>query len=280
MSALTGYVAKVAAYAEETRATFVRLYRRDVITHPVPFFGDVESAQVLTVGVNPSAGEFVDREWPATMTPVVLVKRRKTYFGQAPAPPHPWFATWTAALAWIDLSYGRGAAHIDISPRATVAMGTHSDWFGFAEMVESDAKWFFELLPLCQAARALLIAGCVTERWYINDFIGRVACRYGYQFTGQAESTGEGRVGFYHLTGPGCNLPVFFCSVSPSGNKRHLLIERVGSHQSKIKNCIGRKGLHGHLTAAAPEGASEYSILYYNLAIIGNSSILDRLVGR
>jgi hypothetical protein len=242
MSALTQYVGQVVTYVEETREVFAPFYRPDVVTHAVPFFGDVESARVLTVGVNPAAGEFVDREWPATMTPVALVKRLKTYFGQAPAPPHPWFATWTAALARIDLSYARGAAHIDISPRATAAMGTHSDWRGFADMVESDAKWFFELLPLCQAARTLLIAGCVTKRWYINDFVARVARRYGYQFTGQAELTGEGRVGFHHLTGPGCNLPVFFCSVSPSGNNRHLLIERVGSHQATIKNWLGGPG--------------------------------------
>lgn len=243
MSSLTEYVAKVVGYVEETRETFARFYRHDVVTRAVPFFGDVESAQVLTVGVNPSAGEFVvNRAWPATMTPVALVERLKVYFGQAPAPPHQWFKTWTAALAQIDLSYARGAAHIDLSPRATAAMGTHADPRGFARMVESDAKWFFELLPLCQAARALLMAGCVTNRWYINDFVARVAHSYDYELTGRAESTGKGRVGFHRLIGHGRNLPVFFCSISPSGNNRHLLIERVGSHRATIKGWLGGPG--------------------------------------
>ena len=78
----------------------------------------------------------------------------------------------------------------------------------------------------------------MTKRWYINDFIARVAPGYGYRLTGRAESTGEGRVGFQRLVGPGCDLPVFFCSVSPSGNKRHLLIQRVTSHRATIKDWL------------------------------------------
>lgn len=238
---LSEYVANVVADVEATRITSARFDRPGVITHPVPFFGDIESAEALTVGVNPSAGEFVGRAWPATMTPGALTERLKGYFSRAPVPPHPWFATWSDALASIGLSYVLGAAHLDVSPRATAAMGSQSDWQGFARLMEADAKWFFELLPLCTAARALLMAGCVTKRWYINDFIARIAPRYGYRLTGRAESAGEARIGFQRLTGPGCDLPVFFCSVSPSGNKRHLLIERIGSHQATIKKWLGEQ---------------------------------------
>jgi hypothetical protein len=113
-------------------------------------------------------------------------------------------------------------------------MGSQQDWQGFSELMERDARWFFELLPLCKAVRALLMAGCVTKRWYINDFIARISSRYRYQLVGRAESSGEGRIGFYHLIGPGRDLPMFFCSVSPSGNKRHLLVDRVRTHQATI----------------------------------------------
>jgi hypothetical protein len=109
-------------------------------------------------------------------------------------------------------------------------------------MVETDAKWFFELLPLCREARALLMAGCVTKRWYINDFIARIAPRRGYRLTGHAESAGEGRVGVQRLVGPGCDLPVFFCSVSPSGNKKGMLIQRVSSHRDTIKAWLDGPG--------------------------------------
>ena len=240
MGDVRAYVARVVADIEAIRARFTAFDRPGVITHAIPFFGDIESAQVLTVGVNPSAGEFVGRAWPGTMTASALAERLKTYFNRAPVPPHPWFTTWSEALALIGVSYVRGAAHLDLSPRATAAMGSHSDWKGFARLVEADARWFFELLPFCRAARALLMAGCVTKRWYINDFIARIAPGYGYRLTGSAESTGEGRVGFQRLVGP-VDFPVFFCSVSPSGNKRHLLIQRVVSHRAVIQDWLRRE---------------------------------------
>jgi hypothetical protein len=213
--------------------------RSGVSTLPLPFFGDVESARVLTVGVNPSAGEFIGRAWPETMSADDLRLRLVHYFAGAPVPPHPWFATWSEALSFIGLSYRDGAAHADLSPRATASMGSQSDHAGFARLVEQDAKWFFELLPLCQALRVLLVAGCVTKRWYMHDFLARVASAFGYSLTGHAESTGTGRVGFLHLAGPGCDLPVFFCSVSPSGRNRSILVERVRDHKMVIAGWLG-----------------------------------------
>ena len=238
MADVTAYVAKVAADIEATRAMAARFDRPGVVTHAIPFFGAVASAQLLTVGVNPSAGEFVGREWPATMTPGALTKRLTAYFVHPSVPPHPWFATWSDALALLGVSCVHGAAHLDLSPRATAAMGSHADWEGFARLVERDAKWFFELLPLCQEARALIMAGCVTKRWYINDFIARIAPAYGYTLSGRAESTGAGRVGLLRLRGRGMDLPVFFCSVSPSSPKRHVLVERIRSHQATITSWL------------------------------------------
>ena len=61
MGDLTAYVARVVGDIQATGATFAGFNRPGIVTHTVPFFGDVELAQVLTVGVNPSAGEFVGR---------------------------------------------------------------------------------------------------------------------------------------------------------------------------------------------------------------------------
>ena len=36
-------------------------------TFPIPFFGNILTAKVLTIGVNPSSGEFIDRNWPVEM---------------------------------------------------------------------------------------------------------------------------------------------------------------------------------------------------------------------
>jgi hypothetical protein len=237
MSALIKYLGGVATDWKATQHRFAPLFRQGVPTHPIPFFGDVTRARVLTVGVNPSAGEFIERSWPRSLSVPALERRLVGYFVDASVPPHPWFAFWSQALEPLGLSYQDGAAHVDLSPRATVAM-QGADPSQFAEMVESDVHWFFELLPICREVRLLLLAGCVTKKWYINDFLARMAPRFGYQLTGKAESRGKGRVGFHCLVGPGVNLDAFFCSVSPSGLTRQLLVDRVVQHQVRLRKFL------------------------------------------
>jgi hypothetical protein len=243
-STIIDYVAKVIADTQASAHEYVGFNRSGIPTQPIPFFGDVETASVLTVGVNPSAKEFVNRAWPAQqMTATKLADRLCHYFVSAPAPAHPWFDTWSAALAHLDVSYLHGAAHVDLSPRATVAMGSISNWQHFARMVERDARWFFELLALREAPRVILIAGCVTKRWFINDFIARIASTYGYELADKAEKSGEGRVGFLclRLLGRSGGIPVFFCSVSPSGRKRQILVDRVRENKDAIATWLGNE---------------------------------------
>lgn len=231
---ITDYVARVIADVQSSGEEYAGFVRPDIEAHPVPFFGDVENANVLTVGVNPSATEFLNRGWPAEMTALELGNRLRCYFTSPTIKAHSWFETWKIALARLDVSYSNGAAHVDLSSRATVAMGTISNWQLFASMVERDAQWFFELISLLKKPKALLIAGCVTKRWYINQFIARIAPKYGYRLVGRAEQSGTGRVGFFHLRGKNQNIPVFFCSVSPSGQKPEILIERIEQHRHVI----------------------------------------------
>lgn len=219
-------------------ARYAGLTRAGVLTHPIPFFGNVETATVITIGVNPSAGEFVGRDWPATITTAALACRLLRYFVDAPAPPHPWFETWSRALAVVGSSYRTAAAHVDLSPRATAAMGAVTDWKLFLDMVEEDVQWFFRLLPLCGRAKVLLAAGCVTKRWYINDFIKRVAPLRGFRLEGRPGPSGSARIGVHRLVGPGVDLPLFFCSVSPSARRKELLVQRVNEHQSTIRQWL------------------------------------------
>jgi hypothetical protein len=234
LNMITDYVARVIADVESSRDNYADFIRSNISAHPIPFFGDVENAKVLTVGVNPSATEFLNRGWPAKITALELANRLRSYFASPTVQPHSWFETWRLALANLDVSYTNGAAHVDLSPRATVSMGAIVDWQLFGSMVERDAKWFFELISLLKRPQALLIAGCVTKRWYIHQFIARIAPQYGYRLEGKAEQTGAGRVGFFRLHGPGQSIPVFFCSVSPSGQKPEILIERIKQHRCSI----------------------------------------------
>lgn len=105
MSDLEDYVGRVAESIKATAPCFTQFVRTNATTHAIPFFGDVESAKALTVGVNPSAGEFINRGWPRTISKEIHTGRLQNYFTNEFVQPHPWFKTWTEALELLDLSY-------------------------------------------------------------------------------------------------------------------------------------------------------------------------------
>jgi len=238
MRELTQYLSDVVSHVTRTSSDAAQFARVGLTVHPIPFFGDPTTATVLTVGVNPSAAEFVGRSWPDQISIEDLEARLVGYFSRHDVPPHRWFSVWSEALCNLRASHQAGASHLDLSSRPTAAMSSIADWRAFGRLVEEDARWFFRLLPLCRSAKVLLMAGCVTKRWYMHDFIARIAPRYEYRLTGSADPNGEGRTGFFRLCGPAVDLPVFFCSVSPSGNKRRILVDRVGAHASTISKLL------------------------------------------
>jgi len=69
------------------------ILRHDRPLHPIPFFGNLESAQVLTIGLNPSSTEFEPwRKWPdSKMDPDDLARRLAGYFRSVNPRPHPSF---------------------------------------------------------------------------------------------------------------------------------------------------------------------------------------------
>src|SRR5262245_46012663 len=131
---------------------------------PIPFFGDILNARVLTVGVNPSNCEFhPTRKWDAIKNPPQWERRLLNYFRIPEIPAYRWFETWSMCLELLGLSYARGeAAHADISPRATSPMlSAQTDKREFRAMVEHDVKWVFTLLCNLPKVRLLLVAGPV-----------------------------------------------------------------------------------------------------------------------
>ena len=81
---------------------------------PIPFFGNIESAKVLTVGVNPSRTEFDDnRNWPREdMHAKDLKNRLVKYFNpeESFCREHGWFEEWERVLNLINFSYFNGTA--------------------------------------------------------------------------------------------------------------------------------------------------------------------------
>jgi hypothetical protein len=238
MDALGNFISVVQDDMGATASRFAALYHPNRKVCPVPFFGDVRKATVITVGVNPSADEFLpNRRWQEDPDALYLERRLLAYFTTAPAPPHPWFATWTDALSIISCSYTATAAHLDLSPRPTIPMSEAPRGL-FKEMVEHDVRWFFELLKHCPKARLLMLAGCATHGLYMHEFLSRNAPRFGCVLGGSVERGGKGRVSLNTLEVSGRRLPVFFCSVSPSARFSRTLVERVRTEKELLSHLV------------------------------------------
>ena len=230
------HVFAVQRYVALTAPRYAALHQLGIATHPICCFGDPARAKVITVGLNPSCGEFMRvRKWPKDLDHVALAERCRTYFS-APAPhkAHDWFGPWMEGLNYLGADYAAGSAvHLDLTPRATRFVSEFKDAWEqalFLEMVERDLWTFFGTLELCHQAERVLIAGTVTGRYYINEFLKRHAPDYGYSLDGafnRLEHPGRGKVAWHCLSNGRKQLPVFFCSSSPSDSDKKLLPRRI-----------------------------------------------------
>ncbi len=90
--------------------------------YPIPFFGDIRCAKVLTLALNPAHTEFCkERNWlpnkyPPEETAPWLTERLLDYFNlPIPLPSqHRWFDECEQALRDLDCSYKKNAAHVDL----------------------------------------------------------------------------------------------------------------------------------------------------------------------
>lgn len=245
--AVPRHVYSVQRYVEFTAPRYSSLMKPGLLTHPICYFGNPATAKIITVGLNPSHGEFDGSRWLGTVDHQTLANRCSTYFShQAEPRPHRWFKPWHLSLEHLDHSYEDGSAvHLDLSPRATRFVSELKEAWEqslFLEMVERDLWTFFATLELCANAKVLLIAGTVTGRFYLNEFLQRFAPDYGYSLGGAFRRTdcpGKGKTCFHSFSRNGRTLPVFFCSSSPSdSNNRELLPKRVGENAQRIKDLL------------------------------------------
>ena len=126
--------------------------------NPIPFFGDLENAEILTLAVNPSPTEFhEDRCWKPTMEANELSFRLVNYFRLWNPPSHGWFTPLETKLRLQGCSYLSNSAHIDLSPRATRVMSDFEDQpEKFREMVRKDAtRWIIPLLNLAKRVKEI-----------------------------------------------------------------------------------------------------------------------------
>lgn len=208
----------------------------------IPFFGRFTEAKVLTVGLNPSFGEFSGFRWSNIRSAAQAVDRLLNYFsGQVE--PHPWFATWELALNALDASYYGTrlhlGAHIDIWPRATGSIsGIPKEQL--EQSIAAELSGFISTLERAANASLLLMAGSVTEDYYVNQFLQNYLpadkAKLELSFSPKAQP-GPGKTVFQRLCLGHRILPVFFCSTSPSDDEnRSVLVQKVQELALPIKN--------------------------------------------
>ena len=112
-----------AEQAEIEQAYRGTILRDGIPLHPLPFFGNLDGAAIITIGLNPSSTEFEPwRLWPnEAMTAEDLALRLAGYFRSVNPPPHPWFGDFREALGIIGGDYKINAAHLDLFPWPTLS---------------------------------------------------------------------------------------------------------------------------------------------------------------
>ena len=119
-SDLVSFVKQLQAQANTIREKYGGILRPDIPLHPIPFFGVIEKAKVITIGLNPSSVEFEEAgRWPGILTPCELTQRLVNYFRLPDITPHHWFAEPQRALEFLHCPYHFAAAHVDVSPWTT-----------------------------------------------------------------------------------------------------------------------------------------------------------------
>lgn len=133
--------------------------------YPIPFFGDIRKAEVLTLALNPAWPEFRrggnhERNWVPGLDSYALTTRLLHYFDLPTPAPHRWFEERRAALDLLNCSYETNVAHIDLHPFPTKfrnALGeTQRKQIG--DWVESESgSHLMQVLRVAPKAKLILV---------------------------------------------------------------------------------------------------------------------------
>ncbi len=230
-----------------TKATshqYQALMPAGVRCHPTPFFGPLARARVITLGLNPSAGEFApSRSWPISITAAELAERLVNYWIRVNPGPHPWFQPWSTVLSELGVSYELDAAHVDLSSRATKAAGQFRQEplkSLFLQMLQVDAPVWIEALRRAPHCSLVLAAGSATNSYYINEFIRDRISNFEIQLIGDwRRCGGEGQTAWHKVRLPDKReIPLFFCSTGPTRNGGAVLINACRTQLSTIRQFL------------------------------------------
>jgi hypothetical protein len=236
LTELEKHIKDLRNYVSRTDHKYVPIYKPGRVVHPIPFFGNIKTAEILTVGANPSNGEFINQRWPEEINNIDLMDRLMNYFNYSIS-SHKWFDKWEEALGHLERSYSDGiAAHIDLSPRAVISMEELlENKPKYNEMVTNDIEWFFKLLVLCDKVKLILIAGSI-PKGPINKFLQDHSDENGFEWKFDCKPkkvrpyTTSHKLKFKDKT-----YRIFYCSSGPSYRiKPRIFIEKIRDNKDML----------------------------------------------
>jgi hypothetical protein len=221
----------------------------DVLYYPhanrtaIPFFGDLETAEYVTVGVNPSSTELDKPFWRGNPDAAAKANYLNNYFKSGNE--HTWFKGWERALAPLKLSFKANVAHLDLCTRGTksvTAIQNDGNDELFLKMVEEEMSCFSRLFSeMFPRLKGVLLAGSVTGKFYLDEFlIDTLNTEFKFDPPRPfPRKQGRGRCEFYHISFQGKRIPIFFCTSSPSNKINPDLLEgRILDHLQRLR-CLG-----------------------------------------
>lgn len=235
-----GFVAEVWVQTRSSSKEFPELFRNGEPKYPIPFFGNLLTAELLTVGLNPSADEFKAQGWQDGLFTESLTERLLSYFL---ASPHGWFEKWVEALNILNEapSYRDGrVAHLDISPRATQSFGSFSaaQAKDFDVMLRRDISWLFRLISQFTNPKLVLMAGTASKTHYLDRLANECAKQHSYKLIGRRSAKGI-QCRFWRLEGHGKSIPLFFSGSGPSDRRNPgRLVENLRVNAEALNACL------------------------------------------
>lgn len=108
----------------------------------------------------------------------------------------------------------------------------------FERMLLADSSWLILTLRLFANLKAVLMAGSVNNRHYIDEFLVRRALvDTGYRLTLHSRfQFGRGGARVYHLRGRRLDVPVFFFGTSPSAARWRRLEHTIKTHARDLQS--------------------------------------------
>ncbi len=196
--AVVRLVEKELASFEEFHEANPHLFPNQDNLYPIPFFGDIRNAEVLTLALNPAWTEFRqggchERYWIPGLDACALTTRLLHYFDLPLPPPHRWFEKYRAGLGLLRCSYETNVAHIDLNPFPTKfsnAIGKNQRK-EISHLIESESKeHLLGVLKLAREVKLILVVdyifslpnGTLTKTF---DFVASQYCGLSKFVSGQ-----------------------------------------------------------------------------------------------